>query len=138
MKTFLTIATALIAAVSVASAAEYPDISIKELKKAIKEKKVILLDVNGSDSYAKGHIPTAIDYTAKKEELAKVLEGKDKETLVVAYCGSPSCSAYKQGADKAKELGFKNIKHLSAGISGWLQAGEDTEKAKDKEKEEAS
>lgn len=134
MKTFLTIATALIAAVSVAGAAEYPDISIKELKQAIKDKKVIVLDVNGSDSYAKGHIPTAIDYTAKKDELAKVLEKKDKETLVVAYCGGPTCNAYKQGADKAKELGFKNIKHLSAGISGWLQAGEDVEKAEDKEK----
>ena len=38
-------------------AGEYPDVSIKELKKAIDGKKVVLLDVNGSNRFAKGHIP---------------------------------------------------------------------------------
>ena len=136
MKTLLAIATASLAALSIASAAEYPDISIKELKKAITDKKVIVIDVNGTASFSKGHIPTAIDYTAKKDELGKLLESKDKDTLVVAYCGGPTCNAYKQGADKAKELGFKNVKHLSAGISGWMQAGEKTEKAKEKKETE--
>jgi rhodanese-related sulfurtransferase len=42
---------------------------------------------------------------------------------VVAYCGSSSCGAYKRGADEAAKLGYKNIKHLSAGISGWKRAG---------------
>lgn len=130
MKSLIAIATCLLASLALAAAAEYPDISIKELKKAIKDKKVIVLDVNGSSSYAKGHIPTAIDYASSKGELDKVLAKKEKDTLVVAYCGGPKCSAYKQGADKAKELGFTNIKHLSAGISGWLQAGEETEKVK--------
>ena len=30
---------------------------------------------------------------------------------------------------RAEKLGYKNIKHLSAGISGWVAAGEKTEKA---------
>jgi len=46
----------------------------------------------------------------------------------VAYCGGPSCSAYKRGASVAAELGFKNVKHLSAGISGWVKAGKKLEK----------
>ena len=48
---------------------------------------------------------------------------KDKATLVVDYCESSSCGAYKRGADEAAKLGYKNIKHLSAGISGWKRAG---------------
>lgn len=118
---------------AVAAEAEFPDVSIKELDKAIKDKKVVVIDVNGTGSYKKGHVPTAIDYAAHKKDLAKVLP-EDKEILVVAYCGGPSCSAYKAAANAAKELGYKNVKHLSAGISGWLQAEMPVEKAEDKDK----
>jgi rhodanese-related sulfurtransferase len=48
--------------------------------------------------------------------------------LIVAYCGNPSCPAYRAAAEAAKKLGYKNIKHLSAGIMGWRDAGEKTEK----------
>ena len=126
----LAVVTCLFAAATSAQAESYPDISIKDLKKAIQDKKVIVIDVNGSKSYAKGHVPTAINFAAKGTDLETVLKGKDKETLVVAYCGGPSCGAYKKAASKAKALGFTNVKHLSAGISGWLQAGEKTEKGK--------
>jgi rhodanese-related sulfurtransferase len=100
---------------------------LKDLKKAIEEKKVTVIDVNGSDSYKSGHIPTAFDYEAKKEKLKELLP-KDKDALVVAYCGSPQCGAYKTAAVAAKELGYTNVKHLSAGIKGWKDAGEKTEK----------
>jgi rhodanese-related sulfurtransferase len=54
----------------------------------------------------------------------------DKNALVVAYCGGPSCNAYTAAAKKAKALGYTNVKHLSAGISGWKAAGEKTVAAK--------
>jgi len=126
MKYLATILSAFVLA-STAFAGEYPDISIAELKKAIAEKKVTVLDVNGSASFEKGHIPGAIDYRAKKGEIAKALPA-DKSSLVVAYCGGPTCGAYAAAAKNASELGYTNVKHLSAGISGWLQAGEPTEK----------
>ncbi|MBP6785552.1 MAG: rhodanese-like domain-containing protein [Verrucomicrobiales bacterium] len=125
-KILATLACALFATFAVAG--EYPDISISELEAAIKKGDVILIDVNGANSYANGHIPGAIDFSAKKGDLASAL-GDNKEKLVVAYCGGPTCSAYKAGASAAEAAGFKNIKHLSAGISGWLQAGKETEKA---------
>lgn len=128
MKKLLAIAAAAVFAVS-AYAGEFQDISITELKAKIASKEVTVIDVNGSDSYNKGHIPGAIDFTAKKKELASVLP-KDKNALIVAYCGGPKCSAYKQAANAAEKLGYKNVKHLSAGISGWNQAGEKTDSAK--------
>jgi rhodanese-related sulfurtransferase len=122
------LAAAFIAVPAIMAAeSEYPDISVAELKKAIEEKKVAVIDVNGSSSYAKGHVPTAIDFAAAKSDLASKLPS-DKSTLVVAYCGGPTCSAYKKAAKAAKDLGYTNVKHLSAGISGWMQAGEKTEK----------
>lgn len=128
MKKLLAIAAAAVFAVS-AYAGEFQDISITELKAKIASKEVTVIDVNGSDSYNKGHIPGAIDFTAKKKELANVLP-KDKNALIVAYCGGPKCSAYKQAATAAEKLGYKNVKHLSAGISGWNQAGEKTDSVK--------
>jgi rhodanese-related sulfurtransferase len=125
MKKLLALALSLVAAS--AMAAEFPDISIADLKVAIAEKKVTVIDVNGSDSFAAGHVPSAIDFEAKGAELAAALPA-DKAALVVAYCGGPGCNAYKSAAKKAAELGYTNVKHLAAGISGWKSAGEATEK----------
>ncbi len=108
-------------------AAEFADITIDELKSAIKSQKVVLLDANGSESWQKGHIPGAIDFSANKAKLADLLP-KDKDGLVVAYCGGPKCKAYQEAAKAAVDLGYTNVKHLSAGISGWSKAGEPMEK----------
>jgi len=108
-------------------AAEFPDITIPALKTAIAEKKVVLLDANGTESWESGHIPGAIDFSAKEDKLASLLP-KDKSVLVVAYCANPQCPAYRAAAFAAKKLGYKNIKHLVAGIQGWKSAGEKTEK----------
>jgi rhodanese-related sulfurtransferase len=127
IKKLLTIAASLFAVT--AFAGEFPDISVADLEKAIADKKVTVIDVNGSSSYKEGHVPTAIDFAAAKKDLAKSLPA-DKDALIVAYCGGPSCSAYQAAATAAEKLGYKNIKHLSAGISGWKSAGKKTEAAK--------
>lgn len=127
MKYILTLLAALFFTVAARAEAEFPDISIADLEKAIAEKKATVIDVNGSASYKAGHVPSAKDWVAVKAEFAKVLP-EDKAALVVAYCGSPACSAYKAAAKAAKELGYTNVKHLSAGISGWKKAGKTVEK----------
>src|SRR5690348_15236039 len=106
---------------------KYPDISHDELKSAISAKHVTLLDVNGTDTYKKGHIPGAIDFTKDKDTIAAKLP-KDKGALIVAYCANENCSAYQQGAKAAKDLGYTNVKHYAKGIMGWKDSGEPTEK----------
>jgi rhodanese-related sulfurtransferase len=127
MKKLLTLFAALLATSTLAVAGEYEDISIEELSKAIAEGKVTVLDVNGTGSFERNHIPGAIDFRANKDQIATLLPA-DKEQLVVAYCGGPGCNAYKAGAKAAEDLGYKNVKHLSAGINGWLDAGKPVEK----------
>ena len=128
MKKILALLATAFLAVS-AQAGEFPDISIDELKTAIDAKKVTVIDVMGSASYKAGHIPGAIDFRAQKAEIAKLLPA-DKNALVVAYCGGPTCAAYKAAAQAAEELGYKNVKHLSAGITGWKAAKAPLEAAK--------
>ena len=126
MKKLLTLlATALLA--STTYAGEFPDISITEVKTLAESKKAVILDVNGTESYQKGHIPGALNYESVSSKLAGILP-KDKKALIVAYCGGPKCKAYQAAATAAEKLGYKNIKHMSAGISGWKEAGEKMEK----------
>jgi len=127
MKKLLTfLATALIAVSVIAG--EFPDISVTEVKALTDSKKAVIIDVNGSESYAQGRVPGALDYAAIKGNLAAALP-KDKNTLIVAYCGGPKCKAYQAAATAAEKLGYKNIKHMSAGISGWKEAGQKVEKS---------
>src|ERR1700722_19770728 len=100
MKKLIALAASLMFVASV-YAAEFPDITIDDLKTAMTTQKVVLLDANGTESWQKGHIPGAIDYTAKKEDLATVMP-KDKDVLVVAYCANPQCPAYRAAAAAAK------------------------------------
>jgi len=126
MKKLFTLLAAVMVATSV-FAGEFPDISVTEVKALVESKKAVFIDVNGSQSFAKGRVPGALDYAAIKANFADSLP-KDKNTLIVAYCGGPKCKAYQAAADAAAKLGYKNVKHMSAGISGWKEAGQKLEK----------
>lgn len=126
MKKLVTLlATAMVA--GLVHAAQFPEISIADVKSAISTNSAVLLDVNGTDSWLEGHVPGAIDFVANKDKLAALLP-QDKNALVVAYCGNPHCTAYLKAATAAQALGYTNVKHMTAGIAGWKDAGETVEK----------
>ena len=125
-KLALTLSAVALLAIN-AFAGSFPDISLKDLKKAIADKDVTIIDVNGSKSFSEGHIPGSIDYVANKGDLAAKLPA-DKGALVVAYCGSEKCTAYAQAAQAAKDLGYTNVKHFTPGLKGWKEAGEPLQK----------
>jgi rhodanese-related sulfurtransferase len=118
----------LVTAVVVVSAyaADFPDISANDVNKLAESKSAVIIDVNGDESYKAGHVPGALNFAAIKDNLAASLP-KKKDSLVVAYCGNPKCGAYLRAAKAAQKLGYTNIKHMSAGISGWKAAGMKTE-----------
>src|SRR5258705_7161110 len=122
MKKLLALSAAALLAATV-YAGEYADITIKDLKSEMAAKKVTLLDANGTESWEKGHIPGAVNFYANQDKLASALP-TDKGALVVAYCANPRCKAYQAAAKAAEKLGYTNIRHLSAGIDGWKDAGE--------------
>jgi rhodanese-related sulfurtransferase len=125
MKKMLLVCAAAFFAVAV-YAGQYPEIKINELKSAMASRQVTILDANGSRSWKSGHIPGAIDFDANQRHLASVLP-KDKSALIVAYCGGPKCQAYQAAAKAAEKLGYTNVKHFTAGKSGWEEAGEKME-----------
>jgi rhodanese-related sulfurtransferase len=125
MKKLLALLVTAFLAVS-AYASEFPDISINEVNKLAESKSAVIIDVNGDESFKAGHVPGALDFATIKDSLAASLP-KKKDALIVAYCGNPKCGAYLRAAKAAQKLGYTNIKHMSAGISGWKAAGMKTE-----------
>ena len=109
-----------------AYAGEFSDISVNEVNKLAASKSAVIIDVNGDESFKAGHVPGALNFAAIKDNLAASLP-KQKDALIVAYCGNPKCGAYLRAANAAQKLGYTNIKHMSAGISGWKSAGMKTE-----------
>ena len=128
MKLFTTVLLVCgLASVALAASSKFANISHNELKTAIEKKTVTLLDVNGSESFQEGHIPGAIDFIANEKQIAAKLP-KNKDALIVAYCGNEYCPAYQAAATMAVKLGYTNVKHYAPGIDGWKKSGAKTEK----------
>lgn len=85
-----------------------------------------------ADSYAKEHIPGAVQFEFPIAELASLddatraafvkLLGDDKERLLVFYCGFTKCGRSHNGAWWAKQLGYRNVYRHPGGIKAWSQA----------------
>jgi rhodanese-related sulfurtransferase len=107
--------------------ARFPDIARKDLQENMKSGTVVLVDANGSDSYAEGHLPGALDFEANEAGLAGKLP-TDKNALIVAYCGGPGCRAWNRAALKLDELGYTNVRHYKGGLKEWKSSGGKFEK----------
>lgn len=99
---------------------QYKDVNMDEMKKIANNGSAKILDVNSLNSYKRSHIKGAHHFktVVKKENLVTIL-GEDKNVAIVAYCGGKLCTAWQEAAKTACEMGYKNIRHFSEGISGW-------------------
>ncbi|MFL5814913.1 MAG: rhodanese-like domain-containing protein [Bdellovibrionia bacterium] len=99
----------------------YPLITKSELKQVVESKSATIFDVNSKDSYESTHVPGAVHFGSHESDFAKMLP-KDKGAMIVAYCGGPSCTAWKMAAKEACKLGYTNIRHFKEGIKGWNES----------------
>ncbi|HEX8602042.1 MAG TPA: rhodanese-like domain-containing protein, partial [Pseudoduganella sp.] len=81
----------------------------------------VLLDVRGSEQYAKGHVPGAVDLAHRKIIGSKLAE-YPADTLFVAYCAGPHCNGAARAAIRLARLG-RPVKIMPGGITGWLDEG---------------
>lgn len=81
----------------------------------------VLIDVRSPESYAKGHVPGAINLLRGKI-IASKLAGYPPETLFVTYCAGPHCNGAARAAIKLAQLG-RPVKIMVGGITGWIDEG---------------
>ena len=116
-------ATASTTAPTVASSteAELRPVTVTELAGFIERNEVAVIDNNGEQRYAQGHIPGA-RWVGHDQVTAAVLPA-DRAARVVFYCHSEQCTACHTAARQAITLGYTNVYILPAGIVGWTAAG---------------
>ncbi len=101
------------------------EIAPAELAVMIKAANVYIYDCNEADMFAEAHVPGAV-LTVYDALTTEVLPA-DHSTPLVFYCYSPECPAGCSAARTATKLGFTTVYCMSAGITGWQDAGLATE-----------
>lgn len=100
-------------------------ISPPKLHQLIQDKLVTTIDVNSRQSWVEAHVPGALSLDPAGYD-EKSLPA-DKDSLLVFYCSNPLCRKAPNAARRAKQMGYRNVHVMSAGISGWLNAKLPTE-----------
>ncbi|MCK5096698.1 MAG: rhodanese-like domain-containing protein, partial [Desulfobacteraceae bacterium] len=70
--------------------------------------------------YTKGHIPGAINISFSEFDKKTDLLPKDKNDLLIFYCGGLKCKLSHKAAKKAEKLGYKNVKVYAKGYPDWI------------------
>ena len=87
------------------------------------EQDFVLLDVRGSDKYAAGHVPGAVDLAHRKIIATKIVQ-YPPGTIFVTYCAGPHCNGAARAAIRLARLG-RPVKIMAGGMTGWLDEGFD-------------
>ncbi|HCY85281.1 MAG TPA: sulfurtransferase [Desulfobacteraceae bacterium] len=66
--------------------------------------------------YVKGFIPGAVSIPFSEFDQKKDMLPKDKDTLLIYYCGGLKCKLSHKSAKKAKALGYTNVKVFAKGF----------------------
>ena len=102
-------------------------ISPGDLLARVRERRVTVIDVNSRQSWEKAHVPGALHLDPLAWSEADL--PADKQAELVFYCSNPMCRKAPTAARRAKAMGYANVRVLSAGIAGWLDANLPTEGA---------
>lgn len=90
--------------------------------------KYVMIDSRPGGRYHQAHIPTSISIPyadmdkLDKEGKVSPLLPKDKDTLLVFYCGGITCHLSPAGAKLAIKQGYTNVKVYSGGDPDWAKA----------------
>lgn len=71
--------------------------------------------------YDQGHIPMAVSIPDSQFEKMTDLLPKDKDALLIFYCGGLKCPLSHKSASKAEALGYRNVKVFAEGFPGWMK-----------------
>ena len=82
-----------------------------------------LVDSRSHERYDEGHIPGAISIPYREfNEFAGKLP-KEKDRLIIFYCGSRACHLSLSSAGKAEKMGYTRVKVFADGLHAWKKTG---------------
>ena len=108
-------------------AASIPRVTVEELKKLVADKKVVVIDVRGTDAYQLGHIKGSVNLPLDRIQAGEV-KSLPKDKKLVTYCSCPAENSSSVAAEALSKAGFKDLGVLLGGTIAWEKAGGEMEK----------
>jgi rhodanese-related sulfurtransferase len=102
-------------------------ISPEEVLRLIQAKQVSVFDVNSRESWRRTHVPGALNIDPLECENFNL--PADKNSPLLFYCSNYFCRKAPNAARRTKNIGYSDVRVMSAGIAGWLAARLPTESA---------
>jgi len=91
--------------------------SAEMIKKNLKNKNFVILDVRTPEEYAEGHLANATNIDFNASDFAKLVGKLDKTKTYLVYCRSGHRSA--SAVEVMKTQSFETIYNLDGGITQW-------------------
>jgi rhodanese-related sulfurtransferase len=94
-----------------------------ELRQAIDDGDVTVVETLRAEHFAHGHLPGAvhIHFEAIRDKAPELLG--DKDAAIVTYCSNPECRNSEIAANQLTAVGYTNVRKYAAGKQDWQDAG---------------
>lgn len=99
-------------------------ISPAELRNLMQNESVTVIDVNSRQNWLRARVPGAVSLDPVAYSETDLPPHRD--SILVFYCSNFMCRKAPNAA-RAEAMGYRNVRVMSAGISGWLGASLPTE-----------
>jgi rhodanese-related sulfurtransferase len=97
-----------------------PVISPKELHERMRTEPIHVIDVNAETRWLAARVPGARHLDPLSFAAGDL--PADRDAVIVFYCSNPLCRKAPNAARRARDMGYRDVRVMSAGISGWLGA----------------
>ena len=103
---------------------ELPHISRDELRAKVESgADFVLVDALAPMSYARSHLPGAINLPLEWVDERAPRRVPDLDTEIVVYCIDVKCTSSVFVGERLRSLGYTNVRHYADGKDDWTAAG---------------
>ena len=103
---------------------ELPHISRDELRAKVESgEDFVLVDALAPMSYARSHLPGAINLPLEWVDERAPRRVPDLDTEIVVYCIDVKCTSSVFVGERLRSLGYTNVRHYADGKDDWMAAG---------------
>lgn len=94
-----------------------------DLKAAIDDGTVTVVDALGGAYYEQQHLPGAVPLVEADIDAKAATLLPEKDALIAVYCANPACPNSEVVATKLAALGYRTVRKYREGIEDWVAAG---------------
>ena len=102
-----------------------PPVTTQELRAAIADPDVLVIDAQGPGGYERAHIDGAVDFALLDAAGQAERAGATLDTPIVVYCTDADCLGSEFVGTQLVEAGYRDVRRFPGGVAGWESPSEE-------------